>query len=116
MASDPLIVEITPNTPPFVDPFNLRVPWHFDGEIWFEILDADETFVPPKGIVFQEGAPYTFVRLEPKKVVYSAHNDNANLTGIRFSYTIELESGPLHFPGEDPTVENDPPGGGPPED
>jgi hypothetical protein len=93
---------------PKPEPLVLRVPTSFKGQIQWILGEGERTFVSP-GVVFRKDSPISAVQVTPKVVVAEWENTNSGKLPDVFSYLLSFND----IRREDPTVENDPPGGTP---
>src|SRR6185295_8629313 len=102
-------VKHNPDPPPLAtpEPFNATVP-ETDDTLEFRADPEVEFDTQQGGIQFESAeAPYTNrTVVDSRKITFSVDHDPAK-AGIRWSYTILVDQGPIVFP-EDPTVENEP--------
>jgi hypothetical protein len=100
----PIVISVIPNeTGWLTEPHEQHIPWGSNTVIVWQ-LQGDLQFDGP-GVQFEAGAPFTVSLIDTKNCVASANNNDLQLTQT-YSYTLFVDG-----KTEDPTVENDPPGG-----
>ncbi|MGH9422609.1 MAG: hypothetical protein ACRD3J_21715, partial [Thermoanaerobaculia bacterium] len=91
-----------------VFPMNLTIPFGYNGTIVWTLSGAGGLEFTEPGVQFNEAAPYTVQSVGPHTIQAAVSNNNPNVTGTPFAYTLFFtdEGKTTEF---DPTVENDSP-------